>query len=368
MHNLVSYILFRERRIGKSTSSMKPEVSVIIPTYNSENYIAKALKSVFNQSYSNFEIILIDDASTDSTVRIARSFQDRRLKIFQNDRNRGVSYGRNVGIKQALGKWIALLDSDDWYAPQRLEKLVAAGSAYNGDLIADNLWLIDETTGQHWSTLITESVRVKPAPIALIDAVTFVKSDRLTTIRAKRNWSLGYTKPLMKREFLLRNQIWYDENLRVGEDFTLYLECLQKQAKFYLLGQPYYYYRTREDSLSTRKPTEYLAESCTITKSFINCEVTSPEQSYLLKTLIENLIIFQKRLAFYRLIEIIKQKKLRAAIAHTLQNPFIIGDLIQKSSMVLSRNIKALASKKSISTSSTPAIYPDFRQSLQNSK
>ena len=366
MHNLANYILFRESRIGKNNSSMKPEVSVIIPTYNSENYLAKALKSVFDQSYSNFEIILIDDASSDRTVRIAKGFRDRRLKIFQNDRNRGVSYGRNLGIKQAKGKWIALLDSDDWYAPQRLEKLVAAGTAYNADLIADDLWLIGEATGQHWSTLITESIRIQQAPITLIDAVTFVESDRLPAIKAKRNWSLGYTKPLIKREFLLSNQIWYDENLRVGEDFTLYLQCLRKQAQFYLLGQPYYYYRTREGSLSTRKPIEYLTESCTITESFIDYEVTSPEESCLLKALIGNLTIFQKRLAFYRLIEIIKQKKLRTAIAHTFQNPFVIGDLVQKSSMVLARKVKALVSRESIPTSRTRTIYSSLRPRLQD--
>ena len=346
---------------------MKPEVSVIIPAYNSENYIAKALKSVLNQTYRHFEIILIDDASTDSTVRIASSFQDRRLKIIANDRNRGVSYSRNLGIERAKGKWIALLDSDDWYAPQRLEKLLTAGQATHADMIADDLWLIDDRAGQHWSTLLTESCHVKRAPIALIDAEKFVVSDRLPSIKAKRNWSLGYIKPLIKREFLLDNQIRYDENLKVGEDFTLYLECLRQQAKFYLLGQPYYYYRTREVSLSTRKPTVYLAESCAITTSFINREITSPAESRLLKVLLENLVIFQKRLAFYHLLEAIKEKKLRTAIAHTLKNPFIIGDSIQKLSMVLSRQTKNLVSGQPKPIDSTQIVYP-VKQELLGSK
>lgn len=342
---------------------MKPEVSVIIPAYNSENYLAKALKSVFNQSFSNLEIILIDDASTDSTVKIANSFKDRRLKIISNEQNRGVSYSRNLGIAKARGEWIALLDSDDWYDPQRLEKLIAAVKTTNADLIADDLWLIDERARQHWSTLLTESFLIQQSPITQIDAVEFVKSDRLSRIDAKRNWSLGYTKPLIKREFLLRNQIWYDENLKVGEDFTLYLECLRKQAKFYLLKQAYYYYRTREVSLSTRKPTEYLAESCTITESFIHRQVKSLEEFYLLNALIENLIIFQKRLAFYHLLEIIREKKLRQAIAHIFQNPFTTCDLAIKSSMVLSKKLSTLVSKKSLQTSSAPSISPYLRQS-----
>ncbi|MGL6343088.1 MAG: glycosyltransferase family 2 protein, partial [Waterburya sp.] len=102
---------------------MKPEVSVIVPAYNSEDYLPKALESVFNQTYNNLEVILIDDASSDATVKIANSFNDKRLKIIKNQQNKGVSYSRNCGIKQAQGNWIALLDSDDWYAPDRLEKL-----------------------------------------------------------------------------------------------------------------------------------------------------------------------------------------------------------------------------------------------------
>ena len=115
---------------------------------------------------------------------------------------------------------------------KRLEKLLTAGEKNGADLIADDLLLIDEGKTQHWSTLLTESFQIESLPIAKIDAVKFVKSDRLPGVNAKRNWSLGYTKPLMKKEFLLRNQIWYDEDLKVGEDFTLYLECLRKQAQF----------------------------------------------------------------------------------------------------------------------------------------
>ncbi|MFM2312814.1 MAG: hypothetical protein RLZZ04_2090 [Cyanobacteriota bacterium] len=238
---------------------MKPEVSIIIPTYNSEKYIAQALESVFKQSYSNLEVILIDDASQDSTVETAHIFHDCRLRIFENKQNRGVSYGRNFGISQAQGKWIALLDSDDWYASDRLEKLIPQGEANDADLIADDLWLINEEQTKHWSSLLRECPHLNFSGIFSIDTVNFVTSDRLGSINANRTWSLGYTKPMIRREFLLKHQIWYDENLKVGEDFTLYLECLRHQAKFYLVNQPYYYYRTRSTSLSTRKKTEYLA-------------------------------------------------------------------------------------------------------------
>jgi succinoglycan biosynthesis protein ExoO len=321
---------------------MKPNVSVIIPTHNSEKYIAQALESVFNQSYCNLEVILIDDASQDTTVEIARRFDDHRLKIFSHLHNRGVSYGRNFGIRQAQGQWIALLDSDDWYTSDRLEKLIAIGEAEAVDLIADDLWLIDEEQTQHWSTLLNECSNLKFSEISQIDAVNFVISDRLSSINAKRTWSLGYTKPLIRREFLLQHQIWYDESLRVGEDFSLYLECLRHQAKYYLVNQPYYYYRTRTISLSTRKPTEYLAESCAITQSFIEREVTflACGNFNLLKALLENLRRFKKRLAFYQFLENLQEQKLYTAISHLIANPYLAIDLVRKSRMLLVKKFK----------------------------
>lgn len=321
---------------------MNPEVSVIIPTYNSEEFIEQALISVLNQSYCHLEVILVDDASTDLSVKIARSFQDSRLKIIENNRNRGVSHSRNCGIREAKGKWIALLDSDDWYAPQRIEKLLTLAEARNADLVADDLFLVNDGEQQCWSTLLSESSYRQSSPISMINAVKFAMSDRLLAINAPRNWSLGYIKPLIRRDFLLKNGILYDETVNVGEDFILYLECLRHQAKFYLLAQPYYHYRTRVSSLSTRKPTEYLFQSCEITASFINREMGSPAESPLLQVLSQNLMIFQKRLEYHRLIEKIKQKKLIAAIKHLLNHPYILADLRTKSMMILKNRLRTI--------------------------
>ncbi|MEO1340530.1 MAG: glycosyltransferase [Cyanobacteria bacterium J06635_13] len=343
---------------------MKPQVSVVIPTYNSEKYISKALKSVFSQSCRDLEVILIDDGSSDSTVRIARSFSDRRLRILENKQNRGVSYGRNLGIGQARGKWIALLDSDDWYAPERLTTLVTVGEAQNADLVADNLFLINEGESEPWSTLRDEAPQLELSSIALIDAVKFVTSDRLAHINAKRTWSLGYTKPLIRRDFLIQNQIWYDEKLKVGEDFSLYLKCLRQQARFYLLEQPYYYYRTRAISLSSRKPTQYLAESCAITQSFIDLEVNLPQESPLLETLAENLAIFQRRLAYYRFIEGIKEHKLSPAIAQIIEHPGIVKTLCQKLLMLWNKELKTLFTDRAASSRQTDIYHKTISSKL----
>ena len=102
-----------------------PKVTVFIPAYNREKYIGDAIESVLAQTYTDFEILLIDDGSTDSTVEIMGSYTDPRLRIIRNEKNLGIPKTRNKGIENARGQYIAMLDSDDRAYPTRLEKQVA---------------------------------------------------------------------------------------------------------------------------------------------------------------------------------------------------------------------------------------------------
>lgn len=97
-------------------------VSVLIPTFNREATIKRAVDSVLSQTYSDIECIVIDDASTDSTQKILKNINDPRLKVFTLPENKGVSFARNYGEEKSNGDWIALLDSDDEWLPNRLEK------------------------------------------------------------------------------------------------------------------------------------------------------------------------------------------------------------------------------------------------------
>jgi glycosyltransferase involved in cell wall biosynthesis len=100
-----------------------PKVSIIIPLYNAEKYINRTLHSVLKQTYSDFEVLIIDDGSTDRGVEICQSFSDSRIKIVQQA-NRGLPGARNTGIRQAQGDYIALLDSDDLWSPHKLDRHV----------------------------------------------------------------------------------------------------------------------------------------------------------------------------------------------------------------------------------------------------
>ena len=103
----------------------KPEVSVITPAYNCEKYIKKAIESILNQSYKDFEYIIIDDNSTDKTWKIIKSFanKDTRIKAYINKRNLGIPLNRNRGIKLARGKYIVWQDADDISKKHRIKKL-----------------------------------------------------------------------------------------------------------------------------------------------------------------------------------------------------------------------------------------------------
>ena len=95
-------------------------VSIIMPNYNSEKYVEETIKSVLAQTYQNWELIFVDDCSTDSSLDIVRSFGDDRIKIFQNEVNSGAAVARNKAIEAANGRWIAFLDSDDLWEQNKL--------------------------------------------------------------------------------------------------------------------------------------------------------------------------------------------------------------------------------------------------------
>lgn len=127
---------------------MKFELSVIIPVYNREKEIESCLKSVLNQSFPVTEIIVIDDGSTDGTLDVIKSFNEERIKLFQNLERKGVSYARNIGITNSNSEWIAFLDSDDEWKVDRIRNLVDfltknnKSSVYSGSYIYDGYNMI----------------------------------------------------------------------------------------------------------------------------------------------------------------------------------------------------------------------------------
>lgn len=121
-----------------------PLVSVVIPTYNRAHFVGRALQSVLNQTYQNWEIIVIDNHSPDNTDEIVEGFTDPRIKFLKIHNNGIISASRNMGITAAQGELIAFLDSDDWWEADKLEKQVPLFRDKEVGLVYGNFWVVNE--------------------------------------------------------------------------------------------------------------------------------------------------------------------------------------------------------------------------------
>ena len=313
---------------------MNPKVSVIIPAYNTEAYIAKAIESALEQTLTDIEVIVVDDGSSDKTVEVVKSFTDQRLKVIVNQQNLGVSAARNRALRAAQGEWIAVLDSDDWYAPERLEKLVLLAEETNADMIADDPYLIKDGATSPWSTLIQESGE-HIDKILQIDLIYFVETD----IYGKAGLRLGLSKPIFKREFMVKHGIEYDETISIAEDFWLDLKCLINGARFFIVPEPYYFYRSRPISLVRQSILLRLNQYLSATNSFMQQEVVKKNPA-LMHALSYNLAVYQKNLAYFQVVVPIKQGKWLTALRKMGENPYFFPDFLSRFNTIIERRIQ----------------------------
>lgn len=310
---------------------MNPEVSVIIPAYNTEVYIARAIASALNQTLPNIEVIVVDDASTDGTAEAARRFQDERVRVFVNNQNMGAAGARNRALREARGNWIAVLDSDDWYAPERLERLLQVAQAEQADMVADDLYYVQDGSDTPLSTLIQGSGHTI-TEIRRVDPVFFVETD----VYGQQGLHLGLSKPLMRRQFLMENGIEYDLSLRLGQDFWLYMNCLINGARYFLVPEPYYYYRFRPNSLVKQSKTARLDGYCRAAQSFLQKEQVRSNPR-LVRSLSHNLAVFRRNRAYYRVVEPLKQQQYFKALLAAVQNPYFFVHFAAQISNILQR-------------------------------
>jgi glycosyltransferase involved in cell wall biosynthesis len=219
---------------------------VIVPAYNAAASLPAALRSVLDQSLREIEVIVADDGSTDGTAEVAAGLaaQDRRIRLLRAAHNRGAAAARNRAMAEARGDWLALLDADDAFAPDRLARLVALGEARGADVVADNLRLVSAD-----GLVLGEALRRDDAFFSQpLTAAGFVRRNFFVTTGFK----LGYLKPLFRRGFVTRHGLRQDERLRIAEDFHFLLDCLLAGASTAADPTPGYDYRQTPGSLSRR--------------------------------------------------------------------------------------------------------------------
>lgn len=134
-------------------------VSIIMPSYNTAKYIEESVNSVLAQTYTNWELLIVDDCSTDNTMEILSKFADNRIRIFRNEQNSGAAVTRNKALREAKGRWIAFLDSDDLWLPEKLEKQLLFMQKYDYAFTYTNYECIDETS-HSLGTIVTGPKKV----------------------------------------------------------------------------------------------------------------------------------------------------------------------------------------------------------------
>jgi succinoglycan biosynthesis protein ExoO len=224
------------------------DFSVIIPAYNVSGIVGRAIRSAAAQTCPPLEILVIDDCSTDNTVEVVTALARDipSICLLSTPANSGPSAARNVGLRAAQGDWIALLDSDDAWRPGRLERLSEVASATSADLVADNLVMWDAVAGAQFKPFYFE-LREPQKQITLVDM--FSADDNFNFSKA----SFTLMKPIFRRKFLAEHKLEYNEGMKVGEDFTFYVENLFNGAKVILINEAYYIY-SMPSSPSGRSP------------------------------------------------------------------------------------------------------------------
>jgi len=301
-------------------------ISVIIPAYNAEPFISEAISSVLCQTEQRIEIIIINDGSVDNTLSIAKRFKDPRIRLEENKYNMGASYSRNKGIKLAKGEYVAFLDADDYYLPNRLEYLREHAKKHQADMVADNIYIIDKDKcffnvnkemvkrAGGWES-IPRLFKDEKLEI-MIGAVEFVKHK----LPGGNDPRLGLVKPLIRKDFLIQNQSFYGEDYFLGEDYIFYLTCLVKGARFLLLGKPYYCYRYHPRQKSKPSLMNYVIRIKSNANFIKDYCKEGTELWYLLKK--RNLSLIRD-LYFYKAQHHLRNKKYKEFLKMSLASPFL---------------------------------------------
>lgn len=217
-------------------SLQPPKISIIVPVYNIENYLEKCLESILEQDMGEFELIAVNDGSTDKSRLILEKYaqKDSRIHLI-NVENGGLSWARNHGAKKAIGEYILFVDGDDFIVPGCLDKLYNYAAENFADIVIFNYRQVrDEVFGKPCDYLYHQNT--------LMDALTAAKLFFLS--RDASIWN-----KLIRRELYVKENIKFPEGM-IGEDLPVTFKLLCKANKIFYLNDAFYCYVQRSESIS----------------------------------------------------------------------------------------------------------------------
>ncbi|HOO69391.1 MAG TPA: glycosyltransferase family 2 protein [Bacteroidales bacterium] len=206
-------------------------VSVIMAAYNTRGFVSAALDSVFSQTYPDFQIIVVDDASSDGTADILRSYNDSRLVVLHNETRRGAAYSRNRALKEATGELLAVLDADDFWAPDKLEEQVGFMNEHPTAAGVGSYVYETDQTGRR--------IRALRFPVypGQIRCSTFFRC------------AIVHSSVMLRRSFMTENNLRYDETFPGSHDFELWSRAVFA-GDFHHIPRYLTYYRRNPGQIS----------------------------------------------------------------------------------------------------------------------
>jgi glycosyltransferase involved in cell wall biosynthesis len=237
-----------KKLISNIFNPVVPRVSVIIATYNNAHYILEAIASIFNQTYTSYEIIVIDDGSTDNTRQVLEPYIDKMCYVYQE--NKGVSHARNLGLEIAQGEFISFLDADDFFLPDKLAKQVAVFDAHPSLGIVHSGWRLVNEKGEKISDIELWHGSLE------LDLETWVV------------WK-PVTISMMFRKSWIKSAGGFDTRWHHGEDIDLVLRLSVNGCEAVWLPKVTYCYRQHHRN-ATRKSTQQAASMMSVLDDFFS--------------------------------------------------------------------------------------------------
>lgn len=267
------------------------KVSVIIPIYNVEEYLAQCLESIINQTYRNLEIICINDCSTDNSLTILKEYQqkDSRIVILQNKENGGLACTRNAGIREAAGEYILFVDSDDMIVPDLVESCMQVAS--DSDIVCFD----------YRQVKMNQEAAVRQYAYQMKDGLYAAESYFIKSVCTDSIIFSAWSK-CFNRRFLTDNQITFYDGI-LYEDMLFSFQCFVKARKIYSLNRQLYVYRVRDTSIMTAGITDrniesYIISICELMKLYLqgsfSQEMNRAVEGYIRKVSREYISVYRK--------------------------------------------------------------------------
>jgi succinoglycan biosynthesis protein ExoO len=295
----------------------RPAVSVIIANYNGAAHLPAAIASALGQTLGALELIVVDDRSTDDSVAVvtAEAARDSRVRLIVQAENRGPGAARNRAIAAARGRFLAILDSDDLMARDRLRRLVARAEADRADVVADNLLAFDDGGPvEPGRPFLDPELFAAPRWVSLAEVIS---SSRMYARRP----GLGYLKPLIRATSLRASGVRYDEGLRIGEDYAFLLRLLANGLRLRLEPLAGYRYRRHPASVSHALAADHITAMLRADEAF---EAEFPElPPDVRQAQAERRRSLERALAYDDIIRRLKAGDLGGGLARSLGEPAV---------------------------------------------